>query len=146
VRHGLHGASIGIVLRATALAAAVLVLGTSLVAAALEGGRRSPEASSAAHRVDTRRTSYWTVREAESLATVRGVPVHVQSCTGIGRPRHALAVARYDRFACTAGTGLDWESFDSVAVTYTLVPLGPYEGGCSRYALREVRFVGAGIP
>ena len=145
--HALHRPSIGVGLRVAALAAAILILGTSLLAAALEGGRGSPEALPAADRVGTRGPSYWTVREAESIATVRGVPVHVKGCDGIGPSRQTLAVARYGRFACEAGTGLDWESFDSVAVTYTLVPLGPYEGGCSQFALREVRFVGGtGVP
>jgi hypothetical protein len=80
------------------------------------------------------------------MATVRGQPVHVRECRGLGRARTSEAVVRYQRFACTAGTGLDWESFDSVAVTYVLVPLGPYEGGCSEHTLRNVRFVGTGVP
>jgi hypothetical protein len=116
------------------LAAAVVALG---VASACAGTDERPE---------TKPPAYWTVREAESMATVRGQPVHVRACRGLGRARTSKAVVRYQRFACTAGTGLDWESFDSVAVTYVLVPLGPYEGGCSEHALRNVRFVGGGVP
>ena len=98
-------------------------------------------------RPATARPTYWTEREAESIATVRGLPVHVRSCTGLGRARATNAVVRYSRFSCVAGTGLDWESYDTIAVTYVLVPLGPYEGGCSEHAMRNVRFVGGtGIP
>jgi hypothetical protein len=98
-----------------------------------------------AERGGAKRTS-WTLRQAESIAVVRGQPVHVRQCRGLGSAAERLGVRRYARFACTAGTGLEWETFDSVAVTYVLVPLGPWRGHCSAHAVRDVHFVGAGIP
>jgi hypothetical protein len=100
-----------------------------------------------ADRAGARRTFFWTVRQAESIAVVRGQPVHVKRCRGLGPARVRHSVRRYSRFGCTAGTGLDWERFDSVSVTYVLVPLGPWHGACSEHVLRNVRFVGGtGIP
>ena len=100
-----------------------------------------------ADRASAQRVFYWTVRQSESIAVVRGQPVHVKACRGLGPARVRHAVRRYSRFRCTAGTGLDWERFDSVSVTYVLVPLGPWRGACSEHALRNVRFVGGtGVP
>lgn len=122
-----------IVPRALAATGAAVVLATAVVLAATGEPTRAP--------------AYWTVRQAESIASVRRVPLHVEECRGTGPALQRAAVARYARFSCTAGTGLDREPFDSVAVTYELVPEGRYEGTRSEYSVRDVRFVGGtGIP
>lgn len=108
------------------------------------GGNATPTATEA-ESASARRT-YWTVRQAEAIAVVRGQPVHVRQCRGLGSANQRHGVRLYARFACTAGTGLEWETFDSVSVTYVLVPLGPWRGTCSAHVMRRVHFVGAGIP
>jgi hypothetical protein len=94
-----------------------------------------------------RQGSWWTVREAESIAFIRGYPLHVKSCRGLDRAQVKDGVRRHRHFACTAGTGLPTDRVDTVAVTYRLHPLGPYHGGCSRHTFTDVRFYGGpGIP
>lgn len=146
MRRGPKAAGTGIA-RASVLGAVAAILGLSLLAAGMRGGGGSADVVRAGDRAGDRQATYWSTREAESIATVRGLPVHVKQCRGLGHSRRGLAVVRYSRFACTAGTGLDWDAFDTVSVTYVLVPLGRYEGGCSSHALRDVHFVGGtGIP
>lgn len=85
----------------------------------------------------------WTERQAESITTVRSLPVTVRSCDGLGEGDDD----RYTRFECLAGTRAAWESYDTIAVTYVLHPLGEYVGPQSRRRLTNVKFVGGpGIP
>ena len=84
----------------------------------------------------------WTVREAESISSVRGLPVRVRHCRGLGDAFRDGEALRYDRLACVAGARLPDEEVDTVAVLYELVPRD-----ASTYELREVRFIGGpGIP
>jgi hypothetical protein len=131
---------------AAALGIAVLAITASAVASggAVPASNRSQEAARSSRA--SRAPAFWTVREAESIATVRGTPIHVEECRGLGRAQRKGPVVRYGRFACVGGTGLPWEDFDSVAVTYVLRPLGAYDGGCSAYAVTDVHFMGVGIP
>ena len=84
----------------------------------------------------------WTVREAESIRSVRGLPVRVRHCRGLGAAVRDGGVLRYDRLSCVAGARLPHEEADTVAVLFELVPVD-----ASGYELREVRFIGGpGIP
>jgi hypothetical protein len=85
----------------------------------------------------------WTVREAESITVIRGTPVNVRSCRGVGDD----GSGRFRRFECVAGARLETDPVDTVAVFYELRPIGSFEGARSRYVLMNVRFVGGpGIP
>jgi hypothetical protein len=85
----------------------------------------------------------WTVREAESIAAVRGTPINDPKCRGLGLPTNG----RYRRFGCTAGARRPGETADTVAILYELVPRGEYAGPRSDHDLENVRFVGGpGIP
>jgi hypothetical protein len=85
----------------------------------------------------------WTVRQAESIRVIRGTPVNVRGCRGVG----SAGSGRFERFACVAGARAPGDSRDTVAVLYELRALGPYDGARPRYALVNVRFVGGpGIP
>lgn len=91
--------------------------------------------------------AYWRTDEAESISTVRGMTVRVTACRGCGQAEIDDGVRRYRRFRCVAGARAPWQQYDTVAVRYVVHPLAPYVGSRSRYALREVRFVGGpGIP
>jgi hypothetical protein len=80
----------------------------------------------------------WTVREAEAIRSVRGMPVHVLRCRGLDSGRKH----RYTRFACIAGARRPSESYDTVGVLYDLVPLKN-----NGYRLEKVKFIGGpGIP
>jgi hypothetical protein len=84
----------------------------------------------------------WTVAEAESVTAVRGLPVRVRECRGLGDASRDGAVRRYERFRCLAGARLPGERFDTVAVRYEIRPTGE-----SDYELRRVSFIGGpGIP
>jgi uncharacterized membrane protein len=91
--------------------------------------------------------AWWTVREAESIAVVRGMPVHVQACRGVGPGRIQDGARVHRQFECTAGTGRPADRADTVGVTYRLRPLGPWEVCCPPHALTDTRFFGGpGIP
>jgi hypothetical protein len=80
----------------------------------------------------------WTTTRGEAISSVRGLPVRVRSCRGIG----PATGRRYARLACAAGARLTGEDFDTVAVTFEVVPRRD-EG----YELENVRFFGGpGIP
>jgi hypothetical protein len=84
----------------------------------------------------------WTVAQAESVTTVRGMPVRVRECRPLGDASGDGGARRYERFRCVAGARLPGEPFDSVAVLYELRPTGE-----SDHELRRVRFIGGpGIP
>jgi hypothetical protein len=88
----------------------------------------------------------WTERQAESIDVVRGLRVHVRRCTGLGVPRPLGRTKTYARFACLAGARAPHQTFDTVAVTYVLRPLGRYAGRSSRVALANVRFEALQVP
>jgi hypothetical protein len=84
----------------------------------------------------------WTVRQAESVDSVRGLPVRVRECRGLDDPSRDGAVRRYERLRCLAGARLEGERFDTVAVLYEIWPKD-----ASEYELRRVEFIGGpGIP
>ena len=79
----------------------------------------------------------WTTTQGEAISSVRGLPVRVRSCRGIG-PANG---GRYVRLACAAGARLPGEDFDTVAVTFEVVPRR------DGYELENVHFFGGpGIP
>lgn len=85
----------------------------------------------------------WTERQAESIATIRGMAVRVRRCDGLG----AAHDARYERFDCLASARTPTDRYDTVGVFYVLHPLGRYEGPTSAHRLTNVRYVGGpGIP
>jgi hypothetical protein len=84
----------------------------------------------------------WTVGRAESVTSIRGLPVRVRECRGVGEASGEGAARRYERFRCLAGARLPGERIDTVAVLYEIRP----KGG-SDYELQRVRFTGGpGIP
>jgi hypothetical protein len=88
-------------------------------------------------------THAWTIPQAETVTVIRGTPVTVRGCRGLGRGE----AGRFERFACVAGARAPTDDADTVAILYELRPSGPYEGARSRYALTNVRFVGGpGVP
>jgi hypothetical protein len=114
----------------------VQVSAIALVSAAIAGtacGSRSGE--------------YWRQREAASITTIRGMPVHVLECRGLGKAVVDNGVRRYRDFRCLAGGRAPGETYDTVGVFYVLRALGPYVGPRSRHTLTQVRFIGGpGIP
>jgi hypothetical protein len=109
------------------------------ICAAIAIGVAACSRSNAAQREGWR----WTVREAESITVIRGTPVNVRSCRGVGENDSG----RFRGFKCVAGTRLETDPVDTVAVFYELRPTGSFEGSRSRYVLTKVRFVGGpGIP
>jgi hypothetical protein len=90
---------------------------------------------------------YWQAWQAESISTVRGMPVRGGECRGLGRAIADDGVRRYRRFRCAARARAPWETYDTIAVHYVLQPLGPYVGPASPHTLTQVRFIGGpGIP
>jgi hypothetical protein len=87
------------------------------------------------------RSIAWTEQQAESVRVIRGQPVHVRNCTGIRGTSEG-----FRSFECIAGTRIAGQSIDTVAVTYVLRPLAPYEKAAPRYALGDVHFGGLGVP
>jgi hypothetical protein len=84
----------------------------------------------------------WTVAEAESVTEVRGLPVRVRECRGLGEATREGATSRYERFRCLAGARLEGERFDTVAVRYDIETTSG-----SGYQLQNVQFIGGpGIP
>ena len=88
----------------------------------------------------------WTEAQAESIRSVRGLPVRVRHCDGLGAALEAGGKQYYARFACLAGARASFQAYDTVAVTYVLRPLGRYTGRSSRHALAEVRFAALQVP
>jgi hypothetical protein len=85
----------------------------------------------------------WTTAQAESIAVIRGMPVRVRGCRGVGRREGE----RYLRFNCVAGARLSGEHFDTVGVLYGLRPLSRFRIADPSYRLTNVRFTGGpGIP
>jgi hypothetical protein len=84
----------------------------------------------------------WSVRQAESITSIRGTPVRVRYCRGRGGQAD-----RYRSFECLAGARTASDPYDTVGIFYVLHPLGEYEGRRSNYRLSNVRFVGGpGVP
>ena len=85
---------------------------------------------------------HWTEAQAASVKNIRGQPVRVRSCRGIGPSDEVDGSRVYRMFDCVAGTRQPWERYDTVAVFYVLNVLGEYEGPRSRHRLTKVRFLG----
>jgi hypothetical protein len=84
----------------------------------------------------------WTVRQAEAVTEVRGLPVRVRECRGLGEVTRDGATRRYERFRCLAGARLEGERFDTVAVRYDI-----RNTSGSEFELENVQFIGGpGIP
>lgn len=80
----------------------------------------------------------WTEQQAEAIRSVRGMPVHVLECRGLGSAREG----RFTRFACLAGARRSGENYDTVGVSYDLVLLEN-----AGYRLEKITFIGGpGIP
>jgi hypothetical protein len=110
------------------------VSGAALVLAALLASACSADGDSG---------RFWTEPQAESITTVRSLPVTVRGCEGLGEGEDG----RYARFECLAGTRAAWENYDTIAVTYVVHPLEGYDGPRSSHRLTDVKFVGGpGIP
>jgi hypothetical protein len=92
---------------------------------------------------DNEGTVAWTEQQAESVQVIRGQPVRVRDCRGIEQAR---APEGFRSFECVAGTRIGGQPIDTVAVTYVLRALAPYEEARPRYALRDVHFGGLGVP
>jgi hypothetical protein len=91
----------------------------------------------------------WTTQQAESITSVRGLPVRVRRCRGLGPAQNGESEPRFRRFRCLAGgrATSDRYAFDTVAVRYDLHPTAEYRGPGSGHRLTNVRFVGGpGIP
>jgi hypothetical protein len=91
----------------------------------------------------------WNRQQAESITVVRGMPVRVRHCRGVGRAREEHDRLAYRRFRCLAGARSRFDPYgiDTVAVVYVLYPLAPYDDPSSSHRLSDVRFVGGpGIP
>lgn len=89
----------------------------------------------------------WTVQQAESITSVRGMSVRVRYCRGLAGSFRGEAKERFRRFVCLAGARASFDRYDTVGVLYMLRPLGDYDGPDSRHRLSNVRFVGGpGIP
>jgi hypothetical protein len=92
--------------------------------------------------------NWWTETQAESIGLIRGTPVRVRRCEGLGDPRgQAGRSHRFRHLRCLAATGLGSVApIDRVAVTYVLHPLGKYTGRRSPHTETNVRFAGFGVP
>jgi hypothetical protein len=88
----------------------------------------------------------WSRVQAESISLVRGMPVHVLRCDGVGPAVGVNQAARYRHFACTAGARASFDTYDTVGITYVLEPLGPFSGASSRYVLTDVYFSALSVP
>ena len=96
---------------------------------------------------DTPSVPRWAEREAESISTVRSLPVRRVRCEGLGEAEIEGERRSFARFDCVGGTRAAWETYDTIAVFYVLRPLERYEGPRSRHRLTRVRFVGGpGVP
>ena len=91
---------------------------------------------------DGRSARLWTIEQAESITSIRGMPVRVRECRGLGGEK-----GRYERFQCLASARTASDRYDTVGVFYVLHPLGEYDGPGSKHRLSKVRFVGGpGVP
>jgi hypothetical protein len=96
---------------------------------------------------DSQSVPRWTEGEAESIPSVRSLPVRRVECEGLGEAEIEGERRSYTRFDCVGGTRAAWETYDTIAVLYVLRPLEQYDGPRSRHRLTRVRFVGGpGIP
>jgi hypothetical protein len=89
----------------------------------------------------------WTVAEAESIPSVRGLGVEDQRCKGIGHSYGEAPSRRFRRFDCVAGARNPTDEVATVAVHYRLRAIGEYEGPESKHELERAQFYGGpGIP
>jgi hypothetical protein len=93
------------------------------------------------------RDAEWTVQQAESITSIRGLTVRVRNCRGIDGHQGGGRKWRFQRFACVAGARAEFDRYDTVGILYVLHPLEDYDGVSSRHRLTDVRFLGGpGIP
>lgn len=96
---------------------------------------------------DTPDAPRWTEPEAAAITTVRGMPVSVVRCRGLGPHESQDDRKAFARFDCLAQTRAPWQRYDTITVIYVLHPLDEYEGPRSPHQLTNVQFVGGpGIP
>jgi hypothetical protein len=86
--------------------------------------------------------TYWSVEEAESIKRVRGTPLVITDCKGLGDGRDS----RYRRFRCTGRVVAPTVPQLPVRVRYVLNPRGAYQGRRSAYLATSVRFDSFGVP
>jgi hypothetical protein len=89
----------------------------------------------------------WTVAQAESIGSVRGLRVSRQRCQGLGSAYGRGASRRFRRFDCVAGARNPTDRVDTVAVHYRLRVTGAYDGPEAQHELVRASFYGGpGIP
>lgn len=86
---------------------------------------------------------FWTVSQAESIRLIRGTPLKITKCAGLGEQR----ASAYERFSCV---GVHWPKGLAyplpVRVRYVLNPRGEYRGRESSYLATSVYFDSFGVP
>lgn len=84
----------------------------------------------------------WTIGQARSVTTIRGMHVRVVRCRGLGTGEGSEGDKRYLRFACEAGTRRPSDTYDTVGIQYEI-----HVRGTTGYVLDNVLFHGGpGIP
>jgi hypothetical protein len=86
--------------------------------------------------------TFWTVEQAESIKVIRGTPLAITKCGGLGESRESA----FRRFRCTGRIVAEAVPQLPVRVRYVLNPRGAYEGGGSAYLATSVRFDSFGVP
>jgi hypothetical protein len=86
--------------------------------------------------------TYWSVEEAESIKRVRGTPLAITDCKGLGEARDSA----YRRFRCSGRVVAPAVPQLPVRVRYVLNPRGAYRGSRSVYLATSVRFDSFGVP
>jgi hypothetical protein len=91
---------------------------------------------------ESRPAEFWTVKQAESIKSIRGTTLETTTCTGIGASR----ASGYRRFSCTGKTTPRSLPDLPVRVRYVLDPRGEYRANRSAYLATNVRFDSFGVP
>jgi hypothetical protein len=86
--------------------------------------------------------TYWSVEEAESIKRVRGTPLAITDCKGLGDARDSA----YRRFRCTGRVVAPAVPQLPIRLRYVLNPRGAYQGSRSAYLATSVRFDSFGVP
>jgi hypothetical protein len=90
----------------------------------------------------SRPARFWTVKQAESIELVRGTPLKMTTCTGLGERR----ASAYRRFSCVGVVVPKTFPDLPVRVRYVLNPRGKYRGHGSAYLATSVHFDSFGVP
>ena len=91
---------------------------------------------------ESRPAEFWTLKQAESVKSIRGTTLDTTSCTGLGTSRGS----GYRRFSCTGATTPSALPELPVRVRYVLNPRGEYRGRRSAYVATDVHFDSFGVP